>query len=626
MPLDPQRMIKSTNVYESIVFYPSFSTKKARPILHESAYMQQLDLDVTNFLKEYTKEDLEKVAVLFWNQSSLSNKIPIPVTRKGKVSPKNFFHPEHVLYQKDDGQTPIPIITEAKIEDVVKQYMAYAQVAVDYSKQVSKVKEALASPAYLAYKQQLKAIYHEFLTFEQSKMNKLLTIPTSLQEDIQAKRNILHSTFKNKQTLNRWLNCKHTVLKWSNILEGNPFMECATCKLPFHFNVGEVDMPFQHLDLLDFEKTLQNMRAIQNMSINEDQLSSRLAMLSEVAYKLDDMQSVVQELYQIIHINQSLSPNQGGKSNSPLVLELNSQLNKQKVPKRKPKEPFNEWIERCQIDSFLTFIKQEPHDDVPIDKLILQIYYHYDEFLEDIQQTLNNEQNKLEKMAISFLPEVLMAGSVTLTKELTLKLLSFVKEMDGRFGITTYAEVLAGAKTDKMKKYNLIQNPYYGFLSQYSQSKVLGILRSLENDYELTYREGYDYPKYVLTIKGETVVTYTTLSSEGKDVVQNHLLDMTFKRFIECMPEPTLLEKWKEEYLDEFFKTNESDAYKVVFDAIQYVSDPLSKKLLKKTLVKYYDVHYQPIFDFYQTFKKNTKTGKFINEINQVIHESKEHV
>lgn len=493
MPLDPQRMIKSTNVYESIVFYPSFSTKKAKPILHESTYMQQLDLDVTNFLKKYTKEDLEKVAVLFWNQSSLSSKIPIPVTRKGKVSPKNFFHPEHVLYQKDDGQTPIPIITEAKIEDVLKRYMAYAQVA-------------------------------------------------------------------------------------------------------------------------------------QNMSINEERLSSRLAMLSEVAYKLDDMQSVVQELHQIIHINQSLSPNQGGKSNSPLVLELNSQLNKQKVPKRKPKEPFNEWIERCQIDSFLTFIKQEPHDDVPIDKLILQIYYHYDEFLEDIQQTLNNEQNKVEKMAISFLPEVLMAGSVTLTKELTLKLLSFVKEMDGGFGITTYAEVLAGAKTEKMKKYNLIQNPYYGFLSQYSQSKVLGILRSLENDYELTYREGYDYPKYVLTTKGETVVTYTILSSEGKDVAQNHLLDMTFNRFIECMPEATLLEKWKEEYLDEFFKTNESDAYKVVFDAIQYVSDPLSKKLLKKTLVKYYEVHYQPIFDFYQIFKKNTKTGKFINEINQVIHESKEHV
>jgi ATP-dependent DNA helicase RecQ len=165
--------------------------------------------------------------------------------------------------------------------------------------------------------------------------------------------------------------------------------------------------------------------------------------------------------------------------------------------------------DRCRRFQIVQYFGQELHQECSgCDVCVPGVTADISRFLESASRTITKAPSPRSKSDLSHKsgptvsPSRSAKGAGLGSADVELSILGLVKELEGRLGRTSVAQILSGSKSKKIIEKGLHQNEFYSRYATYGESRVLEVIDQVIENGEIRVTKGL-YPKVFITEAGE---------------------------------------------------------------------------------------------------------------------------
>lgn len=184
----------------------------------------------------------------------------------------------------------------------------------------------------------------------------------------------------------------------------------------------------------------------------------------------------------------------------------------------------------------------------------------------------------------------------------------FIKENNGKYGVTTFVEALCGDETSKMERYGLTSHPLFGSLKHRSYKKILALLLEMIS-LGFMIKIGDEYPKLYITEKGTQALLEFDLEKKKP------LHQYKWRDGKEKIKDRFYTKEEKMLYLNSLLEEKGIGFFREILDLI--CEDTTYIKSVLPWVKQQYRAPMEPIFDLYKETKKKNHVLKLLSEIQK---------
>lgn len=590
------------DMYQHVVLYPLYSSTDE--YLHvqgkDARLLEELDTAFGGQLKIVSDEDLSLMNTSFWGREGTDFKIPLPFSRKGLID-HGYFDAKSIF---SENAPTFKTVTK-DIAILMHQYVLTCkdnQYRLKYGEKMHEKMKAKVKDT------DLKSAYGKFKEVQKKQQDTDFFWNISNEQRTNFEETLKHGHLLFPSSLEKMTKCTHSR---AEIVNGK--VQCLDCRLlVYRKDDGEVALALDE----GLEMLLQRFQEIQAIQVSPDRKRAFIKLLTSRSLYDDACEALLEmkELSMVIR---------GLVSKVPMPANSKTMYGLLKF------KPLLEGVKASLpggVESVPNKVAIPVLDLLSLDKGVQDFLESPAEFVERAKDNVAYLKKELERQmkAVGQSVQIRHLMGIDLPLEKAINVLKFVESLDGKYGITTLADVLAGSKVKKMYDFKLDKHQFYGYLHDKTGADVLQILNRLL-DKKVVVKVGYDYPKLHLTDIGKEILYFSTVPTLTYEEQIDQYLKQSFSQVF------AVIGNTKKELLDAYIERNFSATtpkqYRKMLDRLKTQNEDVLYEKMFPYMIKEYRNEYAPVFEFIITSKAGSKYGAYVKRIYQVAKEGEaEHV